>query len=81
MSDNNLPNSGIPEYEEQISCQEEDIFTDSCSNINEHISHSGTLDDEQRVKMISPAMLVAKRFVRNRLAIIGLVIILAMFIF
>ena len=81
MSDNNLPNNGIPEYEEQINCQEEEIFTDSCSNINEHISHSGTLDDEQRVKMISPAMLVAKRFVRNRLAIIGLVIILAMFIF
>lgn len=81
MSDNNLPNNGIPEYEEQINCQEEEIFTDSCSNINEHISHSDSLDDEQRVKMISPAMLVAKRFVRNRLAIIGLVIILAMFIF
>ncbi|HQM96458.1 MAG TPA: ABC transporter permease [Clostridia bacterium] len=81
MSDNNLPNNGIPEYEEKVNCQEEEIFTDSCSNINEHISHSDSLDDEQRVKMISPAMLVAKRFVRNRLAIIGLVIILAMFIF
>ena len=39
------------------------------------------LDDEQRVKVMSPTMLVVKRFVRNKLAIIGLVIIICMFIF
>lgn len=39
------------------------------------------LDDEQRVKVLSPTMLVVKRFVRNKLAIIGAVIILAMFLF
>ena len=27
------------------------------------------LDDEQRVKVLSPSMLVFKRFIRNRLAI------------
>ncbi len=48
---------------------------------NEHVSSSTSLDDEQRVKMLSPAMLVAKRFIRNRLAIAGLIIILVMFLF
>lgn len=39
------------------------------------------LDDAARVKVLSPGMLVAKRFFRNKLAIIGLVIIVAMFLF
>lgn len=47
----------------------------------EHISTSATLDDEQRIKVLSPGMLVAKRFFRNRLAVIGLIIIVSMFIF
>ena len=47
----------------------------------ENINTSTTLDDEQRVKVLSPGMLVAKRFFRNRLAVIGLVIIFVMFLF
>ena len=39
------------------------------------------LDDAQRVRVLSPGMLVAKRFFRNRLAIVGLVIIVCMFLF
>lgn len=39
------------------------------------------LDDEQRVKVLSPSMLVFKRFIRNRLAITGLIILIAMFLF
>ena len=39
------------------------------------------LDDERRVKVLSPAMLVLKRFLRNKLAIVGFVIIVLMFIF
>ena len=50
-------------------------------NTNEHVSTSTSLDDEQRVKVLSPGMMVAKRFFRNRLAMIGLVIIVAMFLF
>ena len=34
------------------------------------------LDDERRVKVLSPGMLVFKRFVRNRLAITGAMILL-----
>ncbi len=39
------------------------------------------LDDERRVKVLSPGMLVLKRFMRNRLAITGAFIILFMFLF
>ena len=39
------------------------------------------LDDTQRVKVLSPSALVLKRFFRNRLAIIGMVIIIFMFLF
>lgn len=39
------------------------------------------LDDQRRIKVLSPGMLVAKRFLRNKLALIGLVILILMFIF
>jgi len=39
------------------------------------------LSDVQRVKVLSPGMLVIRRFVRNRLAIVGFAIILFMFLF
>lgn len=39
------------------------------------------LDDERRVKVLSPGMLVFKRFVRNKLAIAGSIIIIFMFLF
>ena len=39
------------------------------------------LSDERRVKVLSPTMLVMKRFIRNRLAITGLVILIVMFLF
>lgn len=39
------------------------------------------LDDEKRVKSLSPTMLVLKRFSRNRIAIVGIVIIVFMFVF
>jgi len=39
------------------------------------------LDDEQRVKILSPGMLVFKRFIRNKLAIIGSMVLLTMFLF
>jgi len=39
------------------------------------------LDDARRVKVLSPGMLVFKRFIRNRLAVVGFVILLFMFTF
>ena len=40
-----------------------------------------TLDDAARVKVLSPGMLVFKRFVRNKLAIVGTIILITMFLF
>ena len=40
-----------------------------------------TLDDAARVKVLSPGMLVFKRFIRNKLAIVGMAILLLMFLF
>lgn len=39
------------------------------------------LNDDRRVKVLSPGALVAKRFFRNRMAVVGLVILVVMFIF
>ncbi|MBR5431388.1 MAG: ABC transporter permease, partial [Bacteroidales bacterium] len=39
------------------------------------------LDDARRVKVLSPGMLVFKRFIRNRLAVVGIVILVIMFLF
>ncbi len=39
------------------------------------------LDDARRVKVLSPGMLVFKRFVRNKLAVVGFIILLFMFLF
>ncbi|MDR0822100.1 MAG: ABC transporter permease [Oscillospiraceae bacterium] len=40
-----------------------------------------SLDDERRVKVLSPSALVFRRFIRNKLAIFGTVIIVLMFLF
>ena len=44
---------------------------------NEQLS----LNDDRRVKVLSPGALVVKRFFRNRLAVVGLVMLASMFIF
>jgi peptide/nickel transport system permease protein len=48
---------------------------------DQHLSTSTALDDEQRVRVLSPAMLVFKRFIRNKLAITGTIFIAGMFLF
>ena len=44
-------------------------------------SASLSLNDDRRVKALSPGTMVAKRFFRNRIAVVGLVILAFMFIF
>ena len=39
------------------------------------------LDDARRVKVLSPGRLVFKRFIRNKLAIAGSIVLIAMFLF
>ncbi len=40
-----------------------------------------SLNDDRRVKVLSPGAMVAKRFFRNRIAVVGLVILAFMFVF
>ncbi|WP_035767550.1 ABC transporter permease [Butyrivibrio sp. NC2002] len=50
-------------------------------NVNDNSQEEMHLDDAARVKVLSPGMMVLKRFLRNRLAIVGMVIIVCMFLF
>ncbi len=44
-------------------------------------SDETSLDDARRVKVLSPTRLVVKRFFRNRLAMVGLIILIVIFMF
>ena len=47
----------------------------------ETIEQELSLNDDRRVKVLSPGALVAKRFFRNRLAVVGLTMLIVMFVF
>ncbi len=49
----------------------------NANGAGEHLA----LDDARRIKVLSPGMLVFKRFVRNKLAITGIIILSLMFLF
>lgn len=68
----------INRKEKSIPAQNE---TTTNQNINSDSEKSMALDSEQRVRVLSPSMLVFKRFIRNKLAIIGTFIIIGMFLF
>ena len=40
-----------------------------------------SLNDDRRVKVLSPGAMVAKRFFRNRMAVVGLIVLIFMFLF
>ena len=52
-------------------------------NVNPELNNGEqlSLDDGRRVKVLSPGMMVFKRFIRNRLAIVGICILVFMFTF
>ncbi len=50
-------------------------------NKKDQQTHGYSLNDDRRVRTLSPGALTAKRFFRNRLAVVGLVILTAMFLF
>lgn len=54
-----------------------DLNNDELKNEDKQMA----LDDDQRIKILSPTALVVKRFIRNKLAITGLAFIIAMFAF
>lgn len=58
----------------------EDKF-DVEKNLNIDENEELSLNDDRRVKVLSPGMMVAKRFFRNRVAVVGLTILVIMFLF
>lgn len=55
----------------------EAIKKNSANEPEQHYS----LNDDRRVKVLSPGAMVAKRFFRNRLAVVGLTMLVIMFLF
>ena len=51
-------------------------------NKNENVSNEEySLNDDRRVKVLSPGAMVAKRFFRNRTAVFGMIVLVLMFVF
>ena len=48
---------------------------------NKNTQEEFSLNDDRRVKVLSPGAMVAKRFFRNRLAVVGLTMLVIMFVF
>jgi len=51
------------------------------TTVDENSQEQFSLNDDRRVKVLSPGAMVAKRFFRNRLAVTGLGILIFMFVF
>ncbi|MBR7091596.1 MAG: ABC transporter permease [Clostridia bacterium] len=54
---------------------------DAAEPATEPAAEQYSLNDDRRVKVLSPSAMVAKRFFRNRIAMVGLFVLIAMFAF
>ena len=59
--------------------EEKDLKTVDEQNVSEEQQYS--LNDDRRVKVLSPGAMVAKRFFRNRTAVFGMSVLIFMFLF
>lgn len=55
--------------------------TEEYSDANASKNAEYSLSDDRRVKTLSPGAMVAKRFFRNRIAVLGMVVLIFMFLF
>ena len=74
-----VPRSVARKHAEKIT--EDAVKNSSAAAPNNDNNEQYSLNDDRRVQVLSPGALVAKRFFRNRLAVTGMIILLAMFIF
>ena len=51
------------------------------TNENEDRNEKYSLNDDRRIKTLSPGQLVMKRFLRNKVAVAGMIILVIMFLF
>nr|MCR4661578.1 hypothetical protein [Clostridia bacterium] len=71
--ENNIEKNVNSTNEKNISLENNEPNTDNQEEMK--------LDDARRVKAVSPGLLVAKRFFRNKLALVGLAILIVLFLF
>lgn len=50
-------------------------------DLNQEQTEQLSLNDDRRVKVLSPGAMVAKRFFRNRIAVVGMAVLIFMFLF
>ena len=75
-----VPEKAARRHAEKIT--EDAVKNSSASSPNSNDNNEQySLSDDRRVQVLSPGALVAKRFFRNRLAVTGMIILLAMFLF
>lgn len=70
-------NAELNTQADKLNALDESLISDGVVSDSDDMA----LDDERRIKVLSPGALVRRRFIRNRLAIIGLAILVVMFLF
>ena len=56
-------------------------MNDNMENKDQKAQAEYSLNDDRRVRTLSPGALVVRRFLRNRVAVTGLIILIIMFLF
>ena len=74
----NVPGNVARRHAEKIT---EDAVNSSTAAAGGSGEEQYSLNDDRRVKVLSPGAMVAKRFFRNRIAVVGLAILAFMFLF
>lgn len=74
---NQVPGKALEHHVEDLNEHSKEGTGGKMPKGDDHLS----LSDDRRVKVLSPGALVIKRFFRNRLAVVGLSILVAMFLF
>jgi len=83
MSDleNSVDKTTVGESMTEETAQKTVQNTEEHSDANASNNGEYSLSDDRRVKTLSPGAMVAKRFFRNRIAVLGMVVLIFMFLF
>ncbi len=81
MNDLDNKKDALALAEEEADKREREELIEAAEAVSQAIDEEYALDDERRIKVLSPSALVFRRFIRNRLAVAGVVILLFMFLF
>ena len=74
-----VPETVAKRHAEKIT--EDAVKSSTASSKKNNNEEEYSLNDDRRVKILSPGALVAKRFFRNSIALVGLIVLIFMFLF